>query len=228
MQSELPKALQPLNGKPLIEHVVSTVEKAGFGKPVVVVSAKHSQVQEYLGDRATYVVQAEQLGTGHAVNCAKEALAGKFQNILVLYSDMPFLRPESLQRLVAKHMNEENTLTMMTVQVPNFSGPNAPFKDYGRIIRNQDGRIVKSVEARDATPEEAAVLEVNPCFFCYKAEWLWNEISSLENNNDQKEYYLTDLIARGIKEERMSGMLIDPREAMGANTQKQLAALHSI
>lgn len=228
MQSELPKVMHELNGKPLIDHVVSAVEQAGFGKPVVVVSAKNSLVQDYLKERATYVVQAEQKGTGHAVQCAKEILYTRADTIVVLYGDMPFLRAESIQRLVEQHTAEHNAVTLMTVQVPSYEGPYAVFKDFGRIIRNQDGRILKSVEVRDATPEELASLEVNPCYFCFKASWLWSEIEQLKNNNDQGEYYLTDLIERGIATERASGMLIDPREALGVNTKEQLLALHSI
>src|SRR5689334_7448637 len=123
MKTGIPKVMNLLKGKPLVEHVVSSVEASGVcDKPVVIVNPNHTLVQDYLGDRAVYVVQEKQLGTGHAAGCAVKVLESKVDSIIILYGDMPFLKPESIKHLAETHNIEHNILTMMTVVVPNFEG----------------------------------------------------------------------------------------------------------
>ena len=223
MQSEIPKVMMQLNGRPLIDHVVSSVEQAKiFGAPVVVVSKKHAHVQEYLKDRARYAVQEEQLGTGHAVRTA-EGLLTRASHVVVLYGDMPLLQSESLIRLVEEHEEQKNTLTLMTAIVPEYAGMYAPLSSFGRIIRNERGEIMKSVEVKDATQEEIREQEVNPCYCCFRADWLWRNLKTLRNTNAQKEYYLPDLIRVAIQDgEKVSSVPIDPKEAIGINTTEDL------
>lgn len=223
MKTGIPKVMNLLKNKPLIDHVVEHVESSGVcEKPVIIVNPNHTLVQDYLGDRAMYVVQEKQLGTGHAAGCAAQVLEGKADSIIVLYGDMPFLKPESIKHLAETHNTEHNILTMMTVVVPDFKGKLVALKDFGRIIRDSAGRIVKSVELRDASPLEAEGLELNPCYYCFNAEWFWKEVKNLKNNNAQGEYYLTDLVDRAMNGSKVSSISIDPEEAIGINTKENL------
>lgn len=223
MKSSLPKVMNLLKGKPLIGHVVENVETSGVcEKPIVIVNPNHTLVQDYLGDRAIYIVQDKQLGTGHAAGCATKVLEGKVENIIVLYGDMPFLKAGSIKRLAESHIAEQNMLTMMTVNVQNFEGKYIALQDFGRIIRDVDGKIIKSVELRDTTPAEALSLELNPCYYCFNADWFWKEVKNLKNDNAQGEYYLTDLVDRAMNGYKVSSISIDPEEAIGINTKENL------
>jgi bifunctional UDP-N-acetylglucosamine pyrophosphorylase/glucosamine-1-phosphate N-acetyltransferase len=224
MKSELPKVMHELNGKPLVAHVVDNARAAGIvQKPVVVVSPKSDLVREYFGDTVEYAVQEEQLGTGHATASAAPVLRENIEHVVVLYGDMPFLRPDSIARLVRRHEERGNTLTMMTVTVPNFEHPYTPFYNFGRVIRDEQGHIVDSVEKKDATPEQVVITEVNPCYYCFRTDWLWEHVTKLQNNNVQHEYYLTDLVHIAIAEgARMSSVATDPHEALGINSPEDL------
>lgn len=224
MKSNMPKVMHTLSGAPLIEHAVRAVEASGVcQKPVVVISRKHTAVSDYLGDRAAYAVQEEQLGTGHAVASAEHLLIGTAEHVAVVYGDMPFLSPRSLRKLVERHRERKNTLTLMTVTVPNFSGEFAPFDSFGRIVRGANGHVRNIVEKNDCTPAEAAIPELNPAYYCFASAWLWAHVKQLENKNAQREYYLTDLVRMAIDEgARVSSISIDPSEAMGVNTLEDL------
>ena len=229
MKSDLPKVMHLLDGKPLITHVVDAVESATcFDLPVVVVSKEHTLVQEELRDRARYVVQAEQLGTGHAAAQAKPLLEGAAEHIVVLYGDMPFVSSHSLKRLLDRHKERRNALTVMTVTVPNFEGEYASYYGFSRIIRrSSDGHIAKDVQMKDCTAEELLVKELNTCYFCFDAAWFWNHITKLNTNNVQKEYYLTDLLQIAIDGgDRVSSIDVDPKEARGVNTKEDLDLAH--
>lgn len=231
MKSPTPKVLVPLHGKALVEHVVEHAEESGCcEKPVVIVCANHTMVQEYLGDRVTYVIQEKQLGTGHAVAAAQSALHGRGDHVIVLYGDMPFLKPESIRRLAERHCERGNTVTLMTTTVPNFDGTRRCFDSFGRIVRDAStGHVARIVERKDATEEEAEIRELNPSYFCFKADWLWRHVNKLQNNNAQGEYYLVDLVKMAIDAgEKISSIDIDPTEAMGVNTLEDLEAAHSV
>ena len=229
MNSTMLKVMHEVRGKPMIEYVVSTVEKAGLEKPVVVVCATDPAVQNFLGNRAEYVVQKDRLGTGHAVSMAEPELNGRAENIVVLYGDMPFVSAESVKRLVERHQERDNTLTMMTFVVQDFEDWRAPFNSFSRIIRGADGHIVRDVQFKDATSEELEIKELNPCVYCFKSDWLWKNLKSLKNNNAQQEYYLTDLISEAIRQgEKISSVIIDPKEALGVNSQADLATAEQL
>jgi bifunctional UDP-N-acetylglucosamine pyrophosphorylase/glucosamine-1-phosphate N-acetyltransferase len=224
MQSDLPKVMHLLHGKPLVEHAVAAAEAVSdLQKPVIIVSPKHTMVQDHLGDRAQYAVQEQQLGTGHAVMQAQGLLHGVADHVVVLYGDMPFVSPASIEQLIAKHIERGNTVTLMTATVPNFENEYACFAKFGRIVRLDGGYIQKIVEAKDASEGELQILEVNPSIFCFKAEWLWHHLNALQNINAQGEYYLTDLIEMAIADHQLiSSVPVAPREAMGINTKEEL------
>lgn len=223
MQSELPKVMHSLRDKPLIDYVVSAVEKLGI-RPMIIVPDDSNLVREYLGERADYAVQTEILGTGHAVSMAENALAGKCEHVIVLYGDMPFITAESLSKLIDDHTARGNMLTLMTTTVPDFHDWRAQFYDFGRIIRDENGDIVKIVEKKDASPAELNIKELNSAFFCFDADWLWKNLKKLKNNNAAGELYLTDLVKIAFDEGvPLSSVNIDSREAVGVNTKEHLA-----
>lgn len=226
MQSAKLKVMHELNGRPLIDYVVSAAELSSVRrKPVVVVCNDDSAVQNFLGERAEYVVQSQRLGTGHAVMMAEADLKNKVSQVVVLYGDMPFVRPESISNLVARHKERKNIITLMTVVAPDFDDWRESLAGYGRIIRGGiDNHISGIVEKKDAAAEQLLVKEVNTGFYCFDCEWLWPHLHQLKNTNAQGEYYLTDLVSLAVAEgAKISSILIDPREAVGINTVENLA-----
>lgn len=230
MNSTMLKVMHLLNGKPLIDYVVGSVEDTGLiGKPTLIVCDDDSSVQDYLGSRAEYVIQRERLGTGHAVSVAEPVLKGQVEHIVVLYGDMPFVSSDSIRRLVERHVERDNLLTMMTVTVPDFSDWRAAFLTFSRVIRGADGHIMRSIEKKDCTPADLEITELNPCIYCFNSEWLWNNIKNLKNNNAQQEYYLTDLIQETIAQgKKISSISIEPKEAIGINSQDDLKTAENL
>jgi len=225
MQSNILKVMHELNGRPLIDYVVSSVEKSGInGKPIVVVCAEDQSVEKFLGDRAEYAVQTERLGTGHAVAIAEKRLKNKTDSVVVLYGDMPFISPESIRSLVEKHEEKGNKITLTTTRVDDFEGWRAALYDYGRIIRDgAENHIVKIVEKKDASPKELEIKELNSAYFCFNSDWLWDNLKLLKNNNAQEEYYLTDLVGLAFNEgQKLSSVDVSPQEALGINTKEHL------
>lgn len=227
---ELPKALVLLRGKPLISYLLDSIEKSGVcDKPVIVVGKGADLVKKELGSTYTYVPQAEQLGTGHAVMCAKDKLESKCQNILVLYGDQPLITSETINRLVDTHLADGQVLTIGTVKVPDFNDWRAGFYDFGRINRDAAGNMIGIVEKKDATAEQWNIKEINPGYYCFKADWLWQNLDKLKNNNAQKEYYLTDLISLACEQrQKIETVAVEPKEALGVNTEEQLVLLEKL
>jgi len=219
MGSATPKVMTTLNGRPLIDRVVSNVKASGVAAmPVIVVSPKHTEVQDYLGTRAWYVLQPQQLGTGHAVRVCEPALKRHADNVVVLYGDMPFLRGESIRRLAESHADSGSVLSLMTVTAPDFEDWRSAFQTFGRIVRGDSGAIERIVECRDASDDELKIKELSTCYFCFNADWLWEHLQKLSNNNEQKEYYLTGLVGMAIREgEEINSVTVDLIEAVGVN-----------
>lgn len=230
MKNDKLKVMHELRGRPLVDHVVSAVEKLGWSeKPVIVVCQEDTAVQDYLGSRARYVVQEKQLGTGQAVAVAESILKDKVDHIAVLYGDMPFITSASIKRLADHHLENGDALTLMTTVVADFSEWRKNLFEYGRIIRGKSGEIIKIVEKKDATPEQLEIREVNPGYFCFQADWLWKNLKKLKNDNAQGEYYLTDLVKLAFKQQvKMSFVEIDPKEAIGINTLENLQIANQI
>ena len=230
MQSETPKVLSLLGGKPLISHLLESITASGVTEtPVIVVGHKREEVMEALGSEYRYAIQNEQLGTGHAVLSAYEALQGATGNVMILFGDMPHVTPETIRAIAETQERSGGALTMATVPVASFEGWRAGFYDFSRVIRAENGTIVRTVEKKDATEEELKINEVNPCYICVRHDWLWDHLRQLKNANAQKEYYLTDLIAMAVAENAgIASVAIDPHEAFGVNTKENLAILESL
>lgn len=229
MHSEYPKVLHIIEGKPIILHILETVTKI-CEKPTLVVGYRGEEVIEITGNQYHYVWQKQQLGTGHAVQQAKDDLKNAgFNGIIVLYGDHPFVSSDTLHRLVdCFNQREPNTALCMTVfTVPNFENEFRVFYKYGRISRDEPGKIVGTIEFKDATEEQRAWREVNIGYYCFDAVWLWENISKLDNKNNAKEYYLTDLVKMAVDQGKKirSIEISHPIEGMGVNTQEELEAV---
>ena len=232
MKNELPKVLVKLNDRPIIKHLLESIHESGIdNRPVIVVGYKKEEVMRELGkEHYDYAVQEEQLGTGHAVLSAEKMLKGNGEHVLVLYGDSPFISAETIKKLVAKHLESKGKITMATIIVPDFKDWRSIYdKSFSRIVRDANGKIVKDVQIRDTKDEEKKITEVNACFLIFNAKWLWEKLKTLDRNNEQKQYYLTDLIEKAIKEgEEIESISIDPREGLAANSKEELEILEKL
>ncbi len=228
--SNLPKVLVPLEGQPIIKYLLEAIkDSAVTSKPVIVVGQKAEAVKQALGPEYDYVLQSEQLGTGHAVACAGELLKNRVANVMVLYGDHPLITPETIKRLAESHLSSQAVITMATVKVDDFNGWRKPLYDFGRIIRDKKGAVVKIVERKDAAEINLEIKEVNPSFFCFKAGWLWDNIDKLSNNNKQQEFYLTDLVQFAFEQGyNINDIEINSESAAGVNSKEQLDLVENL
>ncbi len=218
MKSKQPKVLHPLGGIPLILHSVRMARDVSQQPPVVVVGHGAETVREVVGDLALFVVQEEQLGTGHAVMQAQPLLQMQgSQYVIVIYADMPLLRAETLRALVEAQQVAPGPFTMLTHVTDTPRG-------FGRILRDSAGTVQAIVEEAVATPEQKAIREVNVGVYCFDAAWLWANLSRLELS-PKGEYYLTDLVAIAVGDGLPINAIIaeDGTEVMGINTREHLA-----
>lgn len=230
MESDLPKVLIPFHGKPLIMHVLEMLrETRVLWPPVVVVGYRSNLMRETLGDEFLYADQTEPLGTGHAVLSARGVAEGLFDHVVVVYGDMPLLTAATIDELITAHVREQATMSLVTVRVLDFDDWRTPLHTYGRVLRGADGSFQSIVELKDATLEQRAITEVNPSFFCFRADWLWRTLPMLKNENAQGEYYLTDLLHIAVQQgERVASVEARPEVALGANTYAELEMLDNL
>lgn len=221
MKSELPKVLHPLMGIPLIRYVTEACKKACVRDTALVIGHQANRVRSVMGDQFTYVEQEEQLGTGHAVMVCRDALKKFKGDLLVLAGDTPFLTGQILKKLIQKHQKTGAAATLMTAVMD-------PPLAYGRILRDAKGGVQRIVEARDASSEEKNIKEVNTSHYCFQAEKLFSCLDRLSTDNDQGEYYLTDIIEMLVKDgERVESLTShDPAVLMGINSRAHLAEAH--
>jgi bifunctional UDP-N-acetylglucosamine pyrophosphorylase/glucosamine-1-phosphate N-acetyltransferase len=218
MKSKLPKVLHPILGKPMVVYIFQAVKELVNQAPVVVVGNQAKLVKETLGDQARYALQEPQLGTAHAVQCAREVMKDSQSDIvLVANSDFPLIRRETYQALIETHLREGNALTISTVTADDPRG-------FGRILRDVDGKIVRIVEDKAATPDQKEIRELNSNPYCFDAKWLWASLDKVQKS-DVGEYYLTDLVEIAYKEGLKIGSIeiVDRAEAIGINTRVHLA-----
>lgn len=224
MKTECPKVLNKITGKSFINRVLS-VALGICSRPTIIVGYKGDEVVLETKNKYHYVWQREQLGTGHAIMCAKNDLAGKdIDNILVLNGDHPLVKQKTLKNIFSSHIKSGAVLSVSSIVVPDFDGDFKIFSDFGKIVRGEDGKIKSIVEIKDATEAEKQIKEINVSYYCFNAKWLWENIDKVENKNSSKEYYLTDLVKMAFADNQRIGSYVikDPIEGIGVNTIDQL------
>jgi bifunctional UDP-N-acetylglucosamine pyrophosphorylase/glucosamine-1-phosphate N-acetyltransferase len=222
MNSDLPKVLHPLLGRPLAWYALQAARRATQTQPVMVVGYRADEVRQALGDEAFFVVQEPQSGTGHAVMQAEERLRGMTDFILVTYADMPLVTADTLAALVKAQETHRGPLTMLTVMTDDPRG-------FGRVVHNVAGLVQEVVEEAQATPEQLAIRELNVGMYCFAADWLWEALHRIPLSQ-KGEYYLTDLVgiavADGLSVQAFTAQ--DPTEVIGINTRVHLAEATAI
>ncbi len=223
MKSDLPKVMHPLCGRPMINYVVDTAENAGADEIIVVIGHGGDAVREVLnGDRVTFAVQEEQLGTAHAVGVCREFISGKDRPVVILCGDAPLITASTITELAGRHGAEENAVTILTAHVDDPSG-------YGRVVKDGD-EILRIVEEKDASPEEKKIREINSGVYCVDGPYLLDALSAVGRENAQGEYYLTDIVRIGKESGKRIGWAetADADEIRGINSRKDLAAAEEI
>lgn len=219
MKSKLYKVLHPVCGKPMVGHVLDTVKKVQCERSIVVVGHGAEAVKSYLGTKAEYVLQAQQLGTGHAVKQAGTLLGQEEGTTIVICGDTPLVTEETLQAMLELHERQGAAATVLTASMDRPQG-------YGRIIRDSvKGSVARIVEQKDCSPEEDAVKEINTGTYCFDNAKLFAALEKVTNSNAQQEYYLTDVIGILVGEgEVVEGyMTEDFAESIGVNDRLALS-----
>jgi bifunctional UDP-N-acetylglucosamine pyrophosphorylase / glucosamine-1-phosphate N-acetyltransferase len=219
MNSELPKVLFPVLGRPMIHWVIDALESAGVEQIWVVVGYRHELVRQELAGRRSleFVLQSEQLGTGHAVMMAAEPLRSHAGPVMVLAGDSPLVQADSLRTLLKHQLQDRHACLLGTLIKDQPQG-------LGRIVRDEHGRFQAIVEERDATEHQRAIREVNMSTYLFESQSLLWALQHLSNNNQQREYYLTDcpawLLGQGQRVDALP--ILQPCEALSINTPDEL------
>lgn len=222
IKSNIPKVLHKVCGKEMVNHVIDNMREAEIEDVNVIIGNGSELVKESTKDRnVSYSLQEEQLGTGHAVKCAKEFLQGKDGVVAVFTGDAPLTRVETIKKLIDEHIKKGNKATLLSAYVDDPTG-------YGRIIRDGE-KVLRIVEHKDCNEEELKVNEMNAGMYCFDIKSLLSSLEELNNNNVQGEYYLTDVI--GIlksKGEKVGALLTDYEDTLGVNSRAQLAEVERV
>jgi bifunctional UDP-N-acetylglucosamine pyrophosphorylase/glucosamine-1-phosphate N-acetyltransferase len=228
MKSRVAKVLHELQGRALVAHVCRTAALLEPRRTYVVVGHQaegvRAAVEQELGrEHASFVDQTEQRGTGDAVMAARNVLAGANSTVLILSGDVPLVRAETLRVLIAKHLDEKASCTLLSVRLENPTG-------YGRVVRDEAGKFLKIVEQKDATEDERQIREINAGIYCFDSAKLFRELERVRPTNSQGEYYLTDVpgILRDSGEQVTVYQHADAREVSGVNTRAELAEFENL
>lgn len=219
MQSELPKVLVPVAGRPMVRYVVDALRAAGVGRIVVVVGYRAELVESELRNEpgVEFAEQREQLGTGHAVMMCREALAGHQGPVVVVAGDSPLLQAASVRRLLDEYRQTPAACLIGTVCRDDPHG-------YGRIVRDAAGQFVGIVEEKDATPQQREIKEINVSTYVFDSQELLAALDQLRADNSQREYYITDCPAIMLREGKPVAALavLRPCEALSINSVAEL------
>jgi ribose-phosphate pyrophosphokinase len=224
MESDLPKVLHPLGGKPLVAWVLESALALNPQRVVVVTGHKADEVEAAINKlfpkaNIEFVRQKKMLGTGHAVQQAKPLLGNFKGNIAVMCGDVPLISQASLKKMVETRQQHQAGACLMVCDLPDGGG-------YGRVVCDKNGQVQRIVEAKDATPEELALHRVNAGTYCFDSARLWPRLDLLNANNKSGEFYLTDVIGLlNDTGEQIDSLTVDEREMAGINTKAQLLAM---
>ncbi len=231
MKMNIPKALVTLKNKPFIVHILDTIKELDPKiKPIIVVGHKKEVIKEALGKDHIYAEQNEQLGTGHAVMSAQKTINPDQKIIFVLYADQPLISKETIKNIIKKHKEKKPTVTLGTITIPDFKDWRIGFNSYGRIIRGDNGQVKQIVEFKDATDEEKKIKELNPAFYAFDANWLWENIDKLKNDNSKKEFYLTEIVKIACEQNKKieTVQIKNIIEAVQPNSKEELELLEKL
>ncbi|WP_375290616.1 bifunctional UDP-N-acetylglucosamine diphosphorylase/glucosamine-1-phosphate N-acetyltransferase GlmU [Qipengyuania sp.] len=220
MKSALHKVLHPVAGRPMLDHLLASLDQLSPGKTVLVVGHGRDQIEAAAGHRAAIAVQEPQHGTGHAVQQARHALAEFDGDVLILYGDVPFVRSETLEAMLGRLNDDDAPAVVVLGFRPEDAG------HYGRVIADESGRIAKMVEFKDATDEERACTLCNSGLMAVRSKDLFALLEKVGNDNAQGEYYLVDIVNVARDEGRESAVVVtdSPGEVTGINSRAELAA----
>jgi bifunctional UDP-N-acetylglucosamine pyrophosphorylase/glucosamine-1-phosphate N-acetyltransferase len=223
MKSEKAKVTHELCGKPMINWVIDAVKEAGATEIIVVTGYQEEQVRRSISENVIFASQKEQLGTGHALIQTLPLLNDQKGACLVLCGDIPLITAQTLRHITEDHISKGRAMTVLTAIVDNPHG-------YGRIIRDNSGNACRIVEQRDADEKQRNIKEINSGIYCYDIQWLVKSLKKLNNNNEQKEYYLTDKMSIICENGGDIGVisLDNHEEITGINDREQLAAAERI
>jgi bifunctional UDP-N-acetylglucosamine pyrophosphorylase/glucosamine-1-phosphate N-acetyltransferase len=224
MKSIIPKVVHPILGRPMISYVLDAVMKINPKKIALVVGHGAEKVKEAVADKQVeWVLQEEQLGTGHAASCARKALAGFKGNVLILNGDFPLITPKTLKNFITSHNKSRASVSILTAILDNTEG-------YGRVVRSQKGEVLRVVEEKDATPIEKKLKEINSGAYCVESPFLWRALERIGAGNKQGEYYLPDVVNIASSQgKKVKGFVVtDNRELLGVNTRAELAETEEI
>lgn len=219
MKSDLHKVLHPIAGRPMLEHLLASAGELAPRRQVVVVGSGREQLEKQLGDRAAIAVQEPQHGTGHAVQQAEGTLAGFSGDVLILYGDVPFVRPETMRAMLDRlHAPDAPAVVVLGFE------PADPLQ-YGRVLAHEDGRIAKMVEHKDATEAERACRLCNSGLMAVRSDELFALLARVGNANSQGEYYLVDIVNIANADGRPCAVVVtdDADEVAGINSRAELA-----
>ncbi len=221
MYSQTPKILYKILGKPMIEYVVDTVCGLNCTEIIVVTGKNKDEVRKVLGSKVKYAVQETPLGTGDAAK--KGLVLATKPNILILYGDVPLLKTETITAMINNHLNKNADLSVMTCNIDNPAG-------YGRIVRNKTGKFIKIVEHIDANEKELNINEINTGIYFGNRQLINVALSCVKANNNQKEFYLTDIVHYFIKKKKrvIAFQIQNQEEILGINNKAELARVREI
>ena len=216
MHSDLAKTMHKVLGKPMVDHIYETLKKLDVDNIVYVVGYGADTIKQHMGDKVTFALQQPQLGSGHAVMQA-DVFKGYTGTNLIINGDCPLITTDTYSKMLKQA--EEYPLVLLTVKLDDPA-------HYGRIVRDEEGNVLRIREFKDCTPEEAKINEINAGIYCVDNELLWQYLPEIKNDNAQKEYYVTDLVglfnAHGHKVTAV--VSDDPSEMSGINNRRELVA----
>lgn len=225
MKSNKAKVLHELLGKPMVSYVVETATQVAGQDIILVIGNQAETVKAVFSEKNEfgYAYQEQQLGTGHAVQCAIPHIPDYISNVVILCGDVPLITSKTIADLVRDHLGQSRDLSVLAVEIENPRG-------YGRIVFDEEKRVCGIVEESDASADQKQIKMINTGIFCVKTDFLVSALPRVRSDNAQGEIYLTDILAIGYSDKKKMGVLVgsSPTEVMGINTTQELAQVETI
>ncbi len=224
MRSSVPKILHPILGQPIISYVLESIKRISPQRIVLVLGHGSNEVKKSLNyEQIDSVIQKEQLGTGHAVYSTRRKLRSFNGNIVIVNGDSPLISPGTLKKLIGSHERTRSVLSILTADTRDTHG-------YGRVMRNGRGHVVRIIEEEDANANQRRINEINSGVYCVESGFLWKALSQVDRKNDQKEFYLTDIVEIASKEGKRVNVFVskDSEEILGINNRVDLSRVEEI